>query len=93
MAYDENNVTFRTVSLFVIETGSTQTPALNHMKPGLSLRDILCIDFEKMDANVRHVKTEEYEGYILERKDEPNPLTLQDIQYIEQVTFENIRFY
>ncbi len=62
--------------LFVIETGRAQTPALNRMKPDLSLRDILCIDLGKMDVNVRHVKTEEYEGYILERKNKPNPLTM-----------------
>lgn len=72
--------------LTLVETGSAQTPALNRMKPGLSIRDILCIGLEKMDVNIRYVKTEEYEGYILERKNEPNPLTLQDIQYIEQVT-------
>lgn len=52
-------------------------------KPGLS--DIDLITLREGTSAVRHVKTPNYEGYILERIDEPAPLTSEDIKYAERI--------
>ena len=52
-------------------------------KPGLS--DIDLITLREGTSAVRHVKTPNYEGYTLERIDEPAPLTSEDIKYAERI--------
>ena len=56
------------------------------LRPGLTNKDFLLFDSGKEKAEIRHIKTSDYEGYILERVNEPVPLMMKDIQWVENVT-------
>lgn len=54
------------------------------LKPGL--RETEALALRQGQSAIRHVKTSNYEGYILERINESAPLTMKDVEWIEKET-------
>lgn len=78
-------VLLNVMSVIALSAHELQKHTLSHtLKPGLN--EIEALTLRKGSSIVRHVKTSDYEGYVLERINEPAPLTMKDIQLVENVT-------